>query len=154
TVFVVDHVNGEYSTTEQCLPFLNRLKQLSTDSHLRILLPNWEKNEDFTPPDCHRNLIYSNKLGRVQYIDFQSFCLPSFDAWLNEAIWNANGAYRGGMEAAPRIGKRSTSGAARGYAGEWRQFITGELRRVSLSLERRIVLDVGCGSGVALHASL
>ena len=154
TVFVVDHVNGEYSTTEQCLPFLNQLKQLGTDSHLRILLPNWEKNEDFTPPDCNSNLIYSNKLGRVQYIDFQSFCFTSFDAWLNEVVSNANGAYRGREGAAPRKGKRLASGGAGGYAGECRQFITEAIRRASLSLDRRIVLDVGCGSGMSLHASL
>jgi hypothetical protein len=154
TVFVVDHISGEYVTTEQCLAFLNRLKQLSADSHLRILLPDWEKNEDFTPPDCNGNLIYSNKLGRVQYIDFQSFCLTSFDAWLKEVVSNANGAYRGIVGAAPRKGMRSISGAAGGYAGEWRQFITRELRRASLSLDQRIILDVGCGSGMALHASL
>lgn len=154
TVFVVDHVSGEYATTEQCLAFLNRVKQLSTDSHLRVLLPNWEENQDFTPPACNSNLIYSNELGRVQYIDFQSFCLTSFDAWLNEMVSNANGAYRGGVEAAPRKGKRSTSGAAGGYAGEWRQFITGAFRKASLSLDQRIVLDVGCGSGMTLHSSL
>ncbi len=154
TVFVVDHVGGDYSTTEQCLPFLNRLKRLSADTHLRILLPNWEKNEDFTPPDCNGNLIYSNKLGRVQYIDFQSFCLTSFDAWLNEALSNANGAYRGRVGAAAQKGNRSMSGAAGGYAGKWRQFITGALHKASLSLDRRIVLDVGCGSGMALHTSL
>jgi hypothetical protein len=154
TVFVVDHVSGEYSTTEQCLPFLNRLKRLSTDSHLRTLHPNWEKNEDFTSPDCNGNLIYSNKLGRVQYIDFQSFCLTGFDDWLNEVVSNANGAYRGKVGAAPRKVKRSISGAAGGYAGEWRQFITRALRGASLSLDQRIILDVGCGSGMALHASL
>jgi hypothetical protein len=154
TVFVVDHVNGEYSTTEQCLPFLTRLKQISTGSHLRVVLPDWEKNEDFTPPDCHRNLIYSNKLERVQYIDFQSFCLTGLDAWLNEVISNSNGAYRGGVEAALRTGERSISSAAIGHAAEWREFITGIFRQVSLSLYQRIVLDVGCGAGMALHASL
>jgi hypothetical protein len=154
TVFVVDHVTGEYSTTEQCLPFLNWLKRLSTDSHLRILLPNWEKNEDFTPPDCHGNLIYSNKLGRVQYIDFQSFCLTGFDAWLNEVVSNANGARRGIVGAALGKGNRSISEAAGSHAGRWRQFITGAFRQTSLSLDQRIVLDVGCGSGMALHASL
>ena len=154
TVFVVDHVSGKYTTTEQCLAFLNRVKQLSTDSHLRVLLPNWEENQDFTPPDCNRNLIYSNKLGRVQYIDFQSFCLTSFDAWLNEVVSNANGAYHGRVEAAPRKGKRSIPGAAGRYARELRQFITGAFRQASLSLDNRIVLDVGCGSGMALHASL
>src|SRR5215475_14581367 len=154
TVFVVDHVSGEYSTTELCLPFLNRLKRLNTDSHLRTLHPDREKNEDFTSPDCNGNLIYSNKLGRAQYIDFQSFCLTGIDAWLNEVVSNANGAYRGKVVAAPRKGKRSIYGAAGGYAGEWRQFITGALRGASLSLDQRIILDVGCGSGMALHASL
>ena len=154
TVFVVDHVNGEYSTTDQCLQFLNRLKQLVTYSHLRILLFNWEKNDDFRPPDCHRNLIYSDKLGRVQYIDFQAFCLTSFDAWLKDAASNANGAYRGVVGATPRKGNRSTSGAGDSYAGKWLQFITEAFRQASLSLDQRIVLDVGCGSGMALHASL
>jgi PST family polysaccharide transporter len=154
TVFVVDHVNGEYSTAEQCLQFFNHLKRLITDSHLRILLPDWEKSDDFTPPDCHRNLIYSDKLGRVQYIDFQAFCLTSFDAWLKEAASNANGAYRGIVGAAPRKGNSSISGADGSYAGKWRQFITESFRQASLSLDQRIVLDIGCGHGMALHASL
>jgi hypothetical protein len=154
TVFVVDHVNGEYSNAEQCMQFFNHLKRLITDSHLRILLPNWEKNDDFTLPDCHRNLIYSDKLGRVQYIDFQAFCLTSFDAWLKEATSNANGAYRDIVGAAPREGNRSTSGAGGSYAGKWGQFITESFRQASLSLDQRIVLDVGCGHGMALQASL
>jgi len=154
TVFVVDHINGEYSTYEQCQQFFNQLKQLITDSHLRILLPNWGKKRDFTPPDCNRNLIYSDELGRVQYIDFQAFCLTGFDAWLKETASNANGAFRSREEAAPRKGKRSISGAAGVCAGEWREFITGAFRKASLNLGQRIVLDVGCGYGMALHASL
>jgi hypothetical protein len=58
------------------------------------------------------------------------------------------------VEAAPRKEKRSITGAADGYAREWRQFITGAFRQVSLSLYQRIVLDIGCGSGMGLHAAL
>ena len=69
-------------------------------------------------------------------------------------VSNANGAHGEIVGAALGKGNRSISGAAGGYAGKWRQFITGAFRQASLRLDRRIVLDVGCGSGMALQASL
>ena len=53
-VFVVDHVVGSEPTLDQCRSFLHRLKQLNTDTHLRIIIPDWERHEDFTPPRLHR----------------------------------------------------------------------------------------------------
>jgi PST family polysaccharide transporter len=172
SVFIVDHVNGDCPTAQQYVSFLDRLKHLNANSHLRILIPKWEENVDFVSPDCNKNLIYSNRLGRVQYIDFQNFGLRRPDAWSQQIISNANGSFRDGnghkgnghkgnghngrSENARRL-SRFTAGAAvtggRDAARRW-SFVTSALRRSSISLTGRLVLDIGCGSGKVIQSSL
>lgn len=133
TVFAVDHVGDKYPTTEQCLSFLERLKRLNTDTHLRVIVPDWERGEDFLPPDCHHNLRYSDTLDQPKYVDFQNFCLTRLDVWSKEAVSKANGTLRG----------------ANGVS-----FILNALSRASVDLSERIVLDIGCEAGRTLHAAL
>ena len=103
--------------------FLNRVKQLRTDSHLRVLLPNWEKIKISRPRIATVTSYIRINLGEFN-ISISSFCLTGFDDWLKEVVSNANGAYHGRVEAASRKGKRSISGASDGYVRELRQFIT------------------------------
>ncbi len=154
TVFAVDHAGDKYPTTEQCLSFLERLKLLNANTHLRIVVPEWERGEDFLPPDCHHNLRYSDGLEEPKYVDFQNFCLAGPDAWSREAISMANRALRRG--ATLGSGKRPGRGAVLDYAGKRRQwsFILDALHKASLNLGGRVVLDVGCGLGLTLHAAL
>jgi PST family polysaccharide transporter len=154
TVFAVDHVGDKYPTKEQCLSFLEHLKRLNTDTHLRIAMPDWERNDDFHPPDCNHNLRYSETLGQPKYVDFQNFCLTSLDVWSKEVISNANGTLRGAGGVTFENDKRSMSDAVNTYVGKRRSFILDALSRVSLGLSGRIVLDIGCDSGMTLHASL
>ena len=84
TVFVVDHVNGRAATPEECHGFLTRLAGLQRSGPLRVLIPEWEGNDDFRAPDCNGNLLYSAPLARPQYVDFQNFGLtrlPECDAF-------------------------------------------------------------------------
>jgi hypothetical protein len=148
TVFVVDHVNGEHPTAEQCKDFLGHLKHLTTNSSLRVLLPKWEKNEDFLPPHCKHNLLYSHELGRTQYIDFQNFGLTKPDAWSQELISSPNGdtahaADTGYYVDAPK----------RCHSKKW-SFITASLHEIPLSLEGRVMLNLGCDSGAMIRLSL
>jgi hypothetical protein len=75
TVFVVEHVSGRPPRAEECTEFLQRLTELNERSRLRVLIPRWQDNPDFAPPNCNGNLIYSEALGRAQYVDFQNFGL-------------------------------------------------------------------------------
>jgi hypothetical protein len=75
TVFVVAHVAGRGTTASECDGFLARLNDLQRSTPLRVLIPDWERNDDFRSPDCNGNLRYSVTLGRAQYVDFQNFGL-------------------------------------------------------------------------------
>jgi hypothetical protein len=154
TVFAVDHIGDKYPTEEQCLSFLENLKRLNAASHLRVAMPDWERNDDFHPPDCNHNLRYSETLGQPKYVDFQNFCLTSPDVWSKEVISIANGTLRGAGGVTFENDHRSMSDAVKTYVSKRRSFILDALSRVSLGLSGRIVLDIGCDSGMTLHSSL
>lgn len=135
TVFVVDHVSGQVPTVEQCTSFLTRLEELNATSHLRILIPEWQRHTDFRPPDCNGNLLYSDRLGCTQYVDFQNFGLTSQTHWSREAAgaswtWDADDV-------------DAPNGSLLDY-----------VRHNRVSPGGRIVLDVGCRNGAAIQALL
>ncbi|MBO0724813.1 MAG: oligosaccharide flippase family protein [Blastocatellia bacterium] len=154
TVFVVDHAGDKHPTTEQCLSFLEGLKRLNADTHLRIAVPDWERGEDFLPPDCHHNLRFSETLCQPKYVDFQNFCLTSPEIWAEDVVSKANGTLRRAGGVTFENDKRGMLDDANIYVVKWRSFILDALSRVSLNLSGRIVLDIGCNSGVTLQASL
>jgi len=127
-VFVVDHVVGSEPTLDQCRSFLDRLKQLNTDTRLRIIIPDWEQHEDFIPPDCHSNLVYSERLGRAAYIDFQNF----------------------GLTPMPR-----TAPAAADAADDQRWItVRRALQRRAIAVAGRVVLDIGCSAPGTIASAL
>jgi len=127
-VFVVDHVVGSEPTLDQCRSFLHRLKQLNTDTHLRIIIPDWERHEDFTPPDCHNNLVYSERLGRAAYIDFQNFGLTGLPRQVPTAADVADDQ-------------------------RW-NMVRAALRRRAIGFGGRVVLDIGCGASGTIRSAL
>jgi hypothetical protein len=77
SVFVVEHVAGRRPTTDESVAFLRHLECLTVESRLRVLIPAWQSNDDFKPPTCNGNLVHSEALSRVQYLDFQNFGLTA-----------------------------------------------------------------------------
>jgi hypothetical protein len=163
SVFVVDHVSGECPTVQQYVSFLDQLKRLNVSTHLRILIPKWEENMDFIGPHCNRNLIYSKSLGRAQYIDFQNFGLSNPDAWSKQIIsiakrelkLNGNGR-NGRSKSDDQLNQFTLERSAPGdknAARRW-SFISEVFRKSSISLNGRVVLDIGCKSGATLQSSL
>lgn len=136
TVFVVDHVVGRLPSSAECAAFLNRLGQLNGDSHLRILIPEWQRHEDFRPPDCHGNLFYSDRLGRTQYVDFQNFGLAGHTTWAREA---ASVLARKAGSDADTVSHVSA---------------TACLRRHAVTPDGRVVVDTACRTGTVLRTLL
>jgi PST family polysaccharide transporter len=163
SVFVVDHVSGDCPTTHQFMSFLEQLKRLCVSTHLRILIPKWEENIDFIEPHCNKNLIYSNTLGRVQYIDFQNFGLSNPNAWSQQIIsiarqelkFNGNGR-NGRSKSDDLLNQFTLERSALGDKNTVRRwsFISRVFRESSISLNGRLVLDIGCKSGATLRSSL
>jgi hypothetical protein len=160
TVFVVDHIAGNSPEYSECNKYLNNLTRIVTDSQLRILLPHWEKDPEFQPPNCSNNLIQCHKLGYPQYIDFHNFTLASSEAWTNEVIANGEHLFHFGgtrsfrpttylyqsIPGMDRPGKRNS-------LKRWK-LITDALQDTGIELEGRIVLDIGCNAGIMLYLSL
>lgn len=135
TVFVVDHVVGRLPTSAECAAFLNWLEHLNGNSHLRILIPEWQRHEDFRAPDCHGNLFYSDWLGRMQYVDFQNFGLAGQTSWARQAAANV---------------ARSVSGIETMSPAS----ITACLRRHAVTPDGRLVIDTACTTGTLLRTLL
>ncbi len=149
TVFVVDHVAGGRPTERQYCDFLNRLKELNRSSRLRVLIPKWDENQDFAPPDCNGNLIYSDSLARAQYVDFQNF-------GLTRSFYSASSCYAGltnpSTVTAFQVKALLTSREATAQK-RW-AVINDLLRERSVSLAGRLVLDIGCRSGIITGQAL
>jgi hypothetical protein len=146
TVFVVEHVTGSQPTERQYIDFMARLKYLNTKSRLRILIPRWEEDQDFAPFDCNGNLIYSNSRARAQYVDFQNFGLTS--------LANGHGSNNSTMPAVADFQANALFTSCETTAEKRWALVTGLLSEHSISVSGRIILDIGCRSGITLGRSL
>jgi len=160
TMFVVDHVEGDEPTLEQYNFFMKKIKDFQKSSHLRIAIPNWEQKGDFSPPNCNGNLIYSPELNKCQYIDFQNFVIDDLLNWRKEIIENAKNIFHFGHGRLMRGSKylyQSVPGlnntGKRNSSKRW-DYIVKNLLKENISLHKRIVLDIGCNSGMILNFSL
>ena len=137
TVFVVEHIDGVRPDAAQCAEFLSRLRRLDASSLLRVLVPRWTETEDFAPPDCNRNLIYSAAHGRAIYVDFQNFGLTDYGAWVSELAANA----------------RPEAADAKTRVDDWNA-LQESLRRSGETVAGRVVADVECRDAAILSRSL
>ncbi|HEY8187236.1 MAG TPA: lipopolysaccharide biosynthesis protein, partial [Pyrinomonadaceae bacterium] len=127
TVFVVEHA-GEKSPNEAQYEYsMDRLHDLHSHSRLRILIPGWKWNEDFMPPNCNSNLVFSETRGRALYVDFQNFGITSTKDWRSEII------LEGGLEGTNGSGNGnhnslvSSSPSQASGSGTWK-FVVNALR--------------------------
>ena len=159
TVFVVEHVHGGYPSLEQYQNTMDHLKRLYSHSHLRILIRCWEQNEDFSPPNCHNNLLAPNTMGRALYVDFQNFGLTSVHAWRKD-IELRSPRFPVGSVKSIRAAKRLHSvsrvapGSVEQHSPERWAYVTKMFRDNGLSVSGRVVLHIGCNSGAIIRSSL
>lgn len=157
TAFVVGHVDGVEPSQEECVEHLERLGREVASGHLRILVPGWERKPDFTCPGCNGNLLRETT-GTTAYIDFQNFAVDRA-AWLDQLVADHGQVTHFGD---PRPFKQrylyqvvpgSRQRAKRDSLRRW-DAITDLLGLGGLSVEGRVVLDVGCNAGVMAHLAL
>jgi hypothetical protein len=160
TVFVVDHVDGRAPTPDEYAGFLADLRGVIARTQLRIVLPGWKTSSDFLLPDCNRNLVITEDARRSQYIDFQNFCLTDRSAWTREVLAAATSDFhfgRGRLLRGSRYlyqsvpGTRTTGKRDVSARSRW---LAAALGDAGLGLHQRVVLDVGCNSGMMLQAAL
>jgi hypothetical protein len=158
TVFVVEHVMGAAPTAAQHRTFLNQLRETCQRTPLEVLLPKWADHSDFAYPNCNGNLIVSEATKAPQYVDFQNFLLHPVSAWMEDVVRKRRDIFHfgnGRLFRGRRYLYQSMPGASGKRSTETRwDFLAPELARHGLSVERRLVLDVGCNAGMMLYSAL
>ena len=153
TVFVVEHAGEDSPNQAQYESSMGRLHDLHSHSRLRILVPGWKWNEDFMPPNCNRNLVFSEARGRALYVDFQNFAMTSVTDWRREIISAAkptgtNGSGNGDHESMSSFSRSTANGRS-----EWK-FVINALRDNGINFNGRVVLDLDCHDGTLISSAL
>ena len=157
TAFVVDHVEGIEPSPEECAEYLERLRHEVTSGHVRILVPGWERKPDFLCPQCNGNLL-RDATGATTYIDFQNFAVDR-TAWLDQLVAEHGHVTHFGdprpfnqrylYQVVPGSRQRAKRDSLRRWGA-----IVELLASAGMSVEDRVVLDIGCNAGVMAHLAL
>jgi hypothetical protein len=157
TVFAVEHVEGRPPHEDEIHLFRERLASLIGNG-FEVATPGWKCHKDFTPPDCNGNLIVTRDRA-LRYVDFQNFYYPDRQAWPGRIAEKATGTlhFGGARLFRERLLYQSIPGVSssgkRQMQTRWTLF-TERLDRLGIRCQGRLVLDVGCNSGMIVHAAL
>lgn len=160
TAFVCAHVTGRSAQISEHAQFIDRLKSVLEEGAIEPTHGQYKFSSDFAQPDCNGNLIHDVKTGEPLYIDFQSFRIRDevmlFSNWVRE---NAKTVGFGGV----RMGRSADEylyqtipglgDAKRGTSDRWHH-IDEVLNHSDVSLNQRVVFDVGCNSGLMSYYAL
>ena len=159
TAFVVEHIGGGAPTPEECARFMDELAGATQHSQLRVAVPGWQNHPDFACPECNGNLVMDDQSARPRYVDFQSFRVTG-PAWTSEVAQASVDAVSFGWGRALRGNSYLyqqvpgvKQGSKRNTQRRW-ELLTTELRAAGIELDRRLVLDIGCNTGMMLYLAL
>jgi hypothetical protein len=160
TMFVVQHIEGEEPSELECQQFLRRVETLVSDGMVLIALPEWRNESDFRCPSCSGNLLKAADNQRLHYIDFQNFLLRNPEEHLARILKEARKGVHFGNEYFLRGGRylyQEVPGTGaqgrRDTALRWRTIRT-LLERAGIQIGGRLVLDIGCNTGMMLAEAL
>jgi hypothetical protein len=150
--FVMQHAGGPPPNHEQWFEGMRRIRALR---HARVVAPGGLTHPDFASPDCSGN-ARCDEAGNFRYFDFQNFVLQDYDRYLIDVARAAAQAthygdrslLRGGaylyqsIPGVPLPAKRSIDDRVR--------VIETLLEKAGVSVENRLVLDVGCNIGMMM----
>jgi hypothetical protein len=155
TAFMVEHVEKPVTSMDVCQNGINSIRKLEQRNLVKIILPYGYEDGEFQCPDCSGNAFMTAD-GEFRYIDFQNFALTGYGEFLKSVALEAAEAshfgdksiLRGGrylyqsVPGVPLPGKRNP---------ETRMQILGELmKNAGVSVENRLVLDIGCNVGMMM----
>ncbi len=159
TAYVVQDVGGQAPTHAQCEAGIQRLRELDAEGTIKVMVPEGFADEEFECPTCCNNALVDSK-GRFNYIDFQNFLLGDYERFLTSLATAAaeqthfgdTNALRGGRylyQSVPGVklpGKRSVSNRMK--------TLSLLFKEAAVSVEERVVLDVGCNIGMMMSEYL
>jgi len=155
TAYIVQHVAGRVPNVAECEVGIQRLRKLDAEGVIKVILPEGFGDEEFECPTCCNNALVDIN-GQFNYIDFQNFLLGNYEKFLTGLATDAaeqthfgdTNVLRGGRylyQSVPGVklpGKRSVSNRMKTLSRLFQQ--------AGVSVEERIVLDVGCNIGMMM----
>jgi hypothetical protein len=155
TAYVIEHVGGSVPSVAQCEAGIEELKELERRGLFRNNIPDGWDDEDFTCPRCNGNALV-DETGKFNYIDFQNFNLVGYEAYLRETALEATEKSHFGQNYILRRGRylyQSVPGVrlpGRRNVEDRMVVIRRLLEEARVSVEGRMVLDVGCNIGMMM----
>jgi hypothetical protein len=159
TAVMLEHVEGEPPSEAEYQAFIGELGALEQRGVFRFANPSRFDCYDFSPPDCNSNLLSS--AGGPRYVDPQPFLFEEREVIQDVVAQHEQVLHFGDVLTVVNAGQRflyqevpgASSNARRGTGERW-QAIEGLLARNRVRLDRRLVFDVCCNSGMMMHGSL
>jgi hypothetical protein len=159
TAVMCEHVDGRIPSVAEYEAFIAELRALEQRGLFRFANPSRYDCNDFFPPDCNGNLI-TNADG-PRYVDPQAFLFESDKVVADVLAKREQTLHFGDVLTVVNAGQRflyqeipgASANARRGTGERW-QAIEGLLARHRVRLDRRVVFDVCCNSGMMMHGSL
>lgn len=152
TAYVVEHAGERVPSMEECEAGLRRIEELEREDVLRVNLPDGFADEDFECPNCNGNAVMSRD-GKFRYVDFQNFLLVNYENYLEQIAREATEKSHFGDRNVLRGGTylyQSIPGVhlpSRRKIDDRMVVLSELMKKAGLSLEHRMVLDVGCNIG-------
>jgi hypothetical protein len=159
TAVMCEHVVGQMPSTAEYEQFIREVQALEQRGLFRFANPSRFDCYDFFAPDCNSNLFAS--AAGLRYVDPQPLLFEPTKVIQDVLANHEDVLHFGDVLTVVNAGQRflyqevpgASSNARRGTAERWRA-IEGLLARHRVRLDRRIVFDVCCNSGMMMHGSL
>ena len=155
TAFVVEHVAQPLTSMEVCEKGIKTIRDLERRNLVMIILPEGFEDAEFQCPDCSGNAFMTAD-GEFRYIDFQNFALTGYGEYLKSIALEAGEASHFGDQSILRGGRylyQSVPGVP--LPGKRNPEVSMQVLRklmdqAGVSVENRLVLDIGCNVGMMM----
>ena len=151
--YVVQHVNGRVPSLIECTNGIEQLRSLEEAGLILNNMPDGWEDEDFQGPACKGN-AFVDDTGHFQYIDFQNFILTDYDRYLRRVALEATEKSHFGETSLLRRGRPYLYQAVPGLTlpgkrnpEQRAKLLVDLMNTAGVSIEGRLVLDVGCNVG-------
>ena len=159
TAYVIEEVSGGTPSMAQCEEGVGQLRRLEDAGLLRVATPEGFNDIEFRCPDCEKNALIT-KNGAFKYVDFQNFLLGDYGSYLKKTAVNATEASHFGDQSLLRGGRylyQTVPGVnlpAKRNIEDRVQVLQRLFETTGISIQERLVLDVGCNIGMMMSEYL
>jgi hypothetical protein len=160
TGYIVQHIEGPDIEEHDYAVFMKKMDALLKQGDIKTIHESTDIMADFNPPNCSGNLILNRLDGRPVFVDFQGFLLNDEEKIINEIVDESREKVHFGDVRFYRKNKKylyqSIPGCSigkRDIEKRWSIFLE-MLAEARCSLEKRVIYDIGCNTGLMLYNAL